>query len=92
MNEENESLWQMIFDSAYMENDLEFFIRYMEIFMEKASKESLFQMEWILAKLYNVLNMQNEKNELKEKLLKEIVNLEYNEFLKERYIKEIEVL
>ena len=92
VNEENESLWQMMFDSAYMESDLEFFIRYMEIFMEKASKESLFQMEWILAKLYNVLDMQKEKSELKEKLLKEIVNLEYNEFLKERYIKEIEVL
>ena len=49
-------------------------------------------MEWRLAKLYNVLDMQKEKCELKEKLLKEIVNLEYNEFLKERYIKEIEEL
>ena len=33
-----------------------------------------------------------EKSELKEKLLNEIVNSEYNEFLKERYIKEIEEL
>lgn len=89
---ENETLWQMMFDSAYMESDLEFFIKYMGIFKEKASKEALLQMEWILAKLYNVLDMQKEKSELKETLLKEILNLEYNEFLKERYIKEIEVL
>ena len=92
INKENESLWQMMFESAYLEIDLEFFTKYMGIFKEKASKIALFQMEWILAKLYSVLDMENDKSELKKKLLKEISNLQCNEFLKERYIKEIKAL
>ena len=92
INAENENLWLMMFESAYMEINLEFFIKYKMIFKEKASPNALFQMEWILAKMYSILDMKNDKTELKKKLLKEIENLEYNDFWKERQIKEIKQL
>ena len=92
INAENEGLWLMMFESAYMEMKLEFFAKYMNSFKEKASRTALFQMQWTLAKLYRILDMRNEKNELKRNLSKEIKNLEYNDFLKERQLKEIQEL
>ena len=92
INEKNECLWLMMFESAYMETNLESFIKYMSTFKEKASVNAVFQMEWMLARLYSIFDMKNKKSELKNKLLKDIENLEYNDFLKERKKKEIQEL
>lgn len=92
INTETESLWLMMFESAYMEMDLEFFTKDSIAFKEKASKNALFQMEWTLAELYSIFDMKNVKTELKKKLLNDIESLEYNDFFKERRIKEIHEL
>lgn len=92
MNEKSECLWLMMFESAYMETNLQLFIKYMSIFKEKATVNAVFQMEWLVARLYSIFDMKNEKSELKNKLLNDIENLKYNDFLKERKKKEIKDL
>lgn len=92
INAENEGLWLMMFESAYMETNLQLFIKYMSIFKEKATVNAVFQMEWLVARLYSIFDMKNEKSELKNKLLNDIENLKYNDFLKERKKKEIKDL
>ena len=64
INEKNECLWLMMFESAYMETNLESFIKYMSTFKEKASVNAVFQMEWMLARLYSIFDMKNKKYSL----------------------------
>lgn len=92
VKEENEGLWQMMFDSAVMEQDLDIFQFYFEKFEKCASEQGVFEMEWELAKLYHALGMESEKNNLKECLLEKIENLCFNEYIKARYIKKLQEL
>ena len=92
VNSENEGLWHMMFDSAYMERDLEFFERYHNQFRKSVSEQSVFEMEWTQVKLYKALHMDEEKTILKKLLQDKIKNLGFNEYIKDRYSKKIEEL
>lgn len=92
INEENEGLWQMMFDCAVMEQDLVTFERYLPRYKENASETGVFEMEWELAKLYKALGMEKEKIQLMPILEEKIRKLELNEYIKNRYYEKIKVL
>lgn len=92
INEENEGLWQMMFDSAVMEQDLGTFEHYLHRYKENASEIGVFEMEWELVKLYNVLGMEKEKMQLLPIIKEKLQKLELNEYIKNRYYEKIEAL
>lgn len=92
INEETEGLWQMMFDSAVMEQDLNTFEHYLHRYKESASEVGVFEVEWALAKLYKLLGMESEKMQLLPVLKEKLQKLELNEYIKNRYYEEIESL
>ncbi len=90
INEENEGLWQMMFDSAVMEEDFVTFEHYLHAYKEKASEIGVFEMEWELAKLYKALGMEKEKKQLLPILKEKLQKLELNEYIKNRYYEKIQ--
>ena len=92
INEENEGLWQMMFDSAVMEEDFVTFEHYLDRYKENASEIGVFETEWELAKLYKVLGMEKEKKQLLPILKEKLQKLELNEYIKNRYYEKIEAL
>lgn len=92
VNDKNTGLWQVMFESAYVERDLKFFEKYAVIFRENASEYGIFEMEWAQARLYDSLGMENEKLSVKTQLQETIRDLKYNEYMKDYYIKKIEEL
>ena len=92
VNQENEWLWLIVFDSAYMERDLEFFEKYHDEFRKNASEQNIFKMEWTQVKLYKDLHMDEEKTILKTLLQDKIKKVGFNEYFKDRYSKKIEEL
>lgn len=92
INEETEGLWQMMFDSAVMEQDLNTFEHYLYGYKESASEVGVFEVEWGLAKLYKSLGMESEKMQLLPIIKEKLKKLELNEYIKNRYYEEIEAL
>ena len=92
INEQTEGLWQMMFDSAVMEQDLTTFEHYLHRYKDKASEIGVFEMEWGLAKLYKSLGMESEKMQLIQVLKEKLQKLEINEYIKNRKYEEIEEL
>ena len=92
INEQIEGLWQMMFDSAVMEQDLATFEHYLHRYKDKASEIGVFEMEWGLAKLYKSLDMEYEKTQLISVLKEKLQKLELNEYIKNRYYEKIEAL
>lgn len=89
---ENEGLWEMMYKSAFMEQELSYFEKNVSKYREKASRYSMFEVDCELAELYKELGMKNEKTHVKEYLKLQIENLNFNEFMKERYLKIINEL
>ncbi len=85
-------LWKMMFYGAKIEKNLELFYHYFYLFKEKAGLYDVFEVEWMLADLYESLKMQKEKEEQKEKLLKMLENISLNEYIKINYLKRIQEL
>lgn len=92
INAENEGLWQMLFDSAVIEQDLATFERYLHRYKENSSEIGAFEMEWKLAKLYNALGMEKEKMQLQPILKEKLQKLELNKYIKNKYYEKIEAL
>ncbi|MBR2045916.1 MAG: helix-turn-helix transcriptional regulator [Agathobacter sp.] len=86
VNEENKGLWQVMFESAVMEQQLEFFETYFSKYKENASETEVFVVEWELVKLYKALGMEKEKNQLKQRLEEKIETISLNGYMKERYL------
>ena len=85
-------LWEIMFYGASIEKDLEFFLDYFTLFEKKASEEAVFQVEWILARLYNTLKMTKEKEEKKNQLLNMLEKLNVNEYIRINYLAKIKQL
>lgn len=92
INVQTEGLWQMMFDSAVMEQDLSIFEHYLHRYKDKASEIGVFEMEWGLAQLYKSLGMESEKIQLILVLKEKLQKLEINEYIKNRKYEEIEAL
>ena len=92
VTKENSVLWQMMFESTLMEQDLEFFEKYFITYKSSATEQNLFEVKWLYAKLYNTVGMQEEKTILKEELLDILESLNYNAYFKEMYRSKIESL
>lgn len=92
INEQTEGLWQIMFDSSVMEQNLHTFERYSHRYKEHASEMGMFEMEWRLAKLYHSLGMEKEKMQLLPILKDRLQELELNEYIKSRYYEKIENL
>lgn len=85
-------LWHVMFYSAATERNLPFFEKYYEKFKDNVSGADLFEAGWELAKLYKTLEMQEEKESCKARLLQELPLLPCNEYLREWYKNKIEEL
>ena len=92
ITDETIPLWKMMFYGAKIEKNLELFYHYFYLFKEKAELYDVFEVEWILADLYESLKMQKEKEEKKEQLLKILENISLNEYIKINYLKRIHEL
>lgn len=92
INGQTEGLWQMMFDSAVMEQDLNTFEHYLHRYKERASEVGVFEVEWGLVKLYKSLGMESEKMQLLPVLKEKLQKLELNEYIKNRKYEEIEAL
>lgn len=85
ITEENDFLWQIMFESALMEQNLEFFNKYFVNYKLVASKENLYGVKWMYyTKLQNTLGNE-EKEMLKTELLDALEGLSYNPYIKEWY-------
>lgn len=74
-------LWDLMFHGAVMEQNLNFFEKYFEIFRKYADAQAMFAAEWQLAVLYGELGMTQEKSAIKDKLLEKLDTLALNEYL-----------
>ena len=92
ITEQTEPLWLIIFASARMEQNLSLLMKYSERFEKEASEQARFDAEWELVHLYNELDMQQEKQIYKEKVLDKLGRMHFNEYLKDVYLKKLEEL
>lgn len=92
IDENTEGLWMIMFESARMECDLEFFTKHFQVFNKKASEQAVFEAEWELAKLYKMLNMEKEKMQMKTILEEKLQIIEFNPYIKNRYTEKINEL
>lgn len=92
INKQTEELWQMMFYSAVMEQDLNTFEHYLHRYKECASDVGVFEVEWGLAELYKALGMEKEKKQLLPIIKEKLQKLELNEYIKNRYYEKIEAL
>ena len=89
ITEENDFFWQIMFESALMEQNLEFFQRYFTKYKLVASEKCLFEVKWMYyTKLQNTFS-EEEKEMLKAELLDELERLNFNPYIKEWYRKKI---
>ena len=91
VTKENNALWHMMFESAVMEQDLEFFEKYFTKYKLFASEQGIFEVKWLLAKLYDIFDKE-EKDRLKTELLQTLEQLDYNPYFKEMYQSKIKKL
>ncbi len=92
VTEENKVLWEMMFESTVVEQNLSFFEEYFATYKLSASEPNLFEVKWLYAKLYKALSMEEEKAILKVELLDALGSLNYNAYMKEMYRSKIEKL
>lgn len=92
VNEETIPLWQMMFWSAAVEEEICYFKKWMNKFREEADEHAAFELDWTWTGLLKKLGHEKEKEESKKKLLEKVENLPLNEYLKMNYIKRIHEL
>lgn len=82
-------LWQIMFSGAVIQEDLPFFEKYYNDFKKNADENAIFDAEWNLLKLYQVLGITVEIEKCKANLLKMLENLTMNEYIKSIYMSKI---
>ena len=85
-------LWQIMFDSAVIEQELSIFYKYLNQFQKEADEYAIFETEKTLANLYKILGMNKEKEESKEKLLQMLKQLIFHEVYRNYLVEKINEL
>lgn len=92
IDEANAALWKIMFESAVVVQNIDFFEKYYAQYEMFATEESLFEVKWLYAELCDRMSRDEKKENLKKELLNALENLMLNTYLKEVYQTKIQLL